>query len=52
MILPAWHEEPIAKNQQRASFDCGEPALNLFLQRYAPESREGSYKDLRGDQQR
>jgi hypothetical protein len=34
MSLPAWREEPIAKKHDRASFDCGEPALNDFLQRH------------------
>jgi len=40
MNLPAWHEEPISKKHERASFDCGEPALNGFLQRYARQNHE------------
>jgi GNAT superfamily N-acetyltransferase len=40
MSLPDWHEEPIAKKHDRASFDCGEAALNEFLQRYARQSHE------------
>jgi GNAT superfamily N-acetyltransferase len=38
--LTDWHEEPIAKKHDRASFDCGEPALNEFLQRHARQSHE------------
>lgn len=33
-------EEPIAQRHDRASFDCGEPALNGFLRRYARQSHE------------
>ena len=40
MRLPCWHEEPISKSHHRAKFDCGEPALNQFLQRYAQQSHE------------
>lgn len=40
MSLPAWHEEPIAKKHDRKAFDCGDPALNEFLQRYARQSHE------------
>ncbi|HTW79333.1 MAG TPA: hypothetical protein VME23_07320 [Terracidiphilus sp.] len=40
MILPAWHEEPIGKHHDRESFDCGEAALNEFLQRYARKSHQ------------
>jgi GNAT superfamily N-acetyltransferase len=42
MSLPAWHEEPIAKTHHRKSFDCGDPAMNDFLQRYARQSHESS----------
>ncbi len=35
-----WREEPIAKKHDRASFDCGEPALNEFLRRHARQSHE------------
>ncbi len=38
--IPAWHEEPISKNHDRKGFDCGEPALNLFLTAYARQSHE------------
>ena len=40
MTLPLWHEEPIAKKHDRKAFDCGDPALNDFLQRYARQSHE------------
>ena len=40
MTLPRWHEEPIAKAHDRQAFDCGDPALNDFLRRYARQSHE------------
>lgn len=40
MSIPAWHEEPISKKHDRKSFDCGDPAMNEFLQRYARQSHE------------
>lgn len=40
MNLPDWREEPIAKKHDRASFDCGEPALNEFLRRHARQSHD------------
>uniref|UniRef100_A0A7V4XUW1 GNAT family N-acetyltransferase n=1 Tax=Acidobacterium capsulatum TaxID=33075 RepID=A0A7V4XUW1_9BACT len=40
MSLPAWHEEAISKKHDRAAFDCGDAALNSFLQRYARQSHE------------
>lgn len=40
MTLPSWHEEPIARTHDRQSFDCGDAALNEFLQRYARQSHE------------
>jgi|SRR5437660_1049335 len=40
MSLPPWHEEPIGKKHDRGTFDCGEPALNEFLQRYARRNHE------------
>jgi GNAT superfamily N-acetyltransferase len=40
MTVPAWHEEPIAKTHDRKAFDCGDPALNDFLRRYARQSHE------------
>jgi GNAT superfamily N-acetyltransferase len=38
--LPDWCEEPIAKKHDRTSFDCGDPALNEFLQRHARQSHD------------
>ncbi len=40
MTLPVWHEEPIAKAHDRQSFDCGDPAMNGYLQRFARQSHE------------
>ncbi|HWF08882.1 MAG TPA: hypothetical protein VG297_10475 [Bryobacteraceae bacterium] len=40
MSLLAWHEEPILKKHDRKSFDCGDPAMNEFLHRYARQSHE------------
>jgi GNAT superfamily N-acetyltransferase len=45
--IRAWHEEPISKRHNRDAFDCGEAALNEFLQRYARKSHEvGSAKSF------
>jgi GNAT superfamily N-acetyltransferase len=38
--LPAWHEEPILKKHDPKSFDCGDPAMNDFFERYARQSHE------------
>ncbi|PTN36377.1 GNAT family N-acetyltransferase [Desulfonatronum sp. SC1] len=40
MSVPAWHEQPIARGHDRDSFDCGEPALNEFLQRHARKNHD------------
>jgi GNAT superfamily N-acetyltransferase len=32
--------EPLTRNHERAGFDCGEPALNDFLARYARQNEE------------
>lgn len=40
MMLPAWHEEPIAKHHDRVAFDCGDAALNELLQRHARKSHD------------
>lgn len=39
MKLP-WHEEAVAKHHKRKSFDCGDLALNQFLQQHARQSHE------------
>jgi GNAT superfamily N-acetyltransferase len=36
----AWHEEPVSKKHDREGFDCGDEALNEFLDRYARKSHE------------
>jgi GNAT superfamily N-acetyltransferase len=40
MNITAWHEEAIGKRHDRSAFDCGETALNEFLQRYARKNHE------------
>jgi GNAT superfamily N-acetyltransferase len=40
MNIPAWREEPISKKHDRKTFDCGDAAMNDFLQRYARQSHE------------
>ncbi len=37
---PGWREEPIGKHHDRRSFDCGDEALNQYLQKYARKSHE------------
>ena len=40
MTPAGWHEEPITKKHNREAFDCGDPALNEYLRRYARKSHE------------
>lgn len=40
MSIPQWHEEPIQKAHDRASFDCGDTQMNEFLRRFARQSHE------------
>lgn len=40
MTLPAWHEEPVAKQHDRKTFDCGDAELNGFLLRFARQGHE------------
>jgi GNAT superfamily N-acetyltransferase len=40
VTLPAWREEPVAKNHDRKAFDCGDVELNAFLQRFARQGHE------------
>ncbi len=40
MIIPDWREERIARKHDRSGFNCGEPALNEFLQRHARQNDE------------
>lgn len=39
-MLPIWHEEPIGNHHDRGAFDCGDEALNQFLDRHARQSHE------------
>ena len=40
MNLPPWHEEPISRKHDRGAFDCGDAALNEFLQRHARQNHD------------
>lgn len=40
MSLPEWREEPIARKHDRAAFDCGDSALNEFIQQHARQNHE------------
>jgi GNAT superfamily N-acetyltransferase len=35
-----WQEAPLAKQHERAAFDCGDADLDLYLQRYARQNHE------------
>ena len=35
-----WREEAIGRYQSRSGFDCGPPALNEYLQRFARQNHE------------
>lgn len=35
-----WHEVPLNRQHDRASFDCGDGDLNIYLQRYARQNHE------------
>ena len=35
-----WREEPIGRHHDRKVFDCGDPALNKYLRRYARQNHE------------
>lgn len=39
-MLPIWYEEPIDKHHDRGVFDCGDEALNQFLQHHARQSHK------------
>ncbi len=38
--MPDWREEPIGRHHDRKAFDCGDPALNEYLRRYARQNHE------------
>lgn len=40
MTVPTWREEPIARAHRRGAFDCGVPALNEYLARFARQNHE------------
>jgi len=40
MSLTAWREEAVSRAHDPDAFDCGDPALNTFLRRYARQSHE------------
>ncbi len=42
MTALRWQEAPLAKQHERAAFDCGDADLNLYLQRYARQNHESS----------
>jgi GNAT superfamily N-acetyltransferase len=35
-----WQEAPLAKQHERAAFDCGDADLNLYLRRYARQNHD------------
>jgi GNAT superfamily N-acetyltransferase len=35
-----WHEAPLARHHDRATFDCGVAVLNEYLRRYARQNHE------------
>jgi GNAT superfamily N-acetyltransferase len=39
-VTAIWREQPLSRSHGRKNFDCGEPALNEFLARYARQSHE------------
>ena len=40
MTALVWDEAPIAKRHDRASFDCGDSDLNLYLQKFARQNHD------------
>src|SRR6202167_5079110 len=40
MTAIVWDGEPIGKKHDRAAFDCGDPDLNLYLQKFARQNHE------------
>lgn len=40
MPRPSWREEAVARKHDRRAFDCGDPALNSFLQQHARQAHE------------
>ncbi|MHC1728014.1 MAG: GNAT family N-acetyltransferase [Syntrophobacteraceae bacterium] len=40
MIIPLWHEAPIARRHDREAFDCGDAVLNDFLRRHVRQMHD------------
>lgn len=40
MTALVWDEAPIAKQHDRAGFDCGDADLNIYLQKFARQNHE------------
>jgi GNAT superfamily N-acetyltransferase len=40
MTKPVWEEAPLARNHDRAAFNCGDDDLNTYLKRYARQNHE------------
>jgi GNAT superfamily N-acetyltransferase len=40
VTAPPWREEPICRQHDRQRFDCGVPALNDYLRRFARQNHE------------
>jgi GNAT superfamily N-acetyltransferase len=40
MTALVWEEAPITKRHDRAGFDCGDPDLNLYVQKFARQNHE------------
>jgi GNAT superfamily N-acetyltransferase len=39
-VTPAWEEAPLDRMHDRKGFDCGEPALNDYLKRFARQNHD------------
>ena len=44
-----WREEALTRHHDRASFDCGAPSLNEYLQRYARQNHESGGAKTNGN---
>jgi GNAT superfamily N-acetyltransferase len=39
-VILTWGEAPLAKGHDRASFDCGDSALNSYIRKYARQNHD------------
>ena len=39
-VTRSWQEVPLARTHDRKAFDCGEPALNEYLRKFARQNHE------------